>query len=137
MVRRLGMVRWRPLRRRLEELVSSVVKRTALQDVLKKRNIEFCALNCSGNPLEIEEVEDVAARTWNYVAVGCGHDLQWWKAFFSVVRMVGYNGPVSLELEDLTMSVEAGIQTSVDALKQTLSQSNKVLRFLAVRPIFL
>jgi sugar phosphate isomerase/epimerase len=35
--------------------------------------------------------------------------------------MMGYNGEVSLEMEDLTMSVEAGIRTSVDALKQTLS----------------
>ena len=32
-------------------------------------------------------------------------DLQWWKEFFSVVRMMGYNDWVSLEMEDLTMSV--------------------------------
>jgi sugar phosphate isomerase/epimerase len=71
--------------------------------------------------LETKEVTDVANRAWNYVAVGCGQDLQWWKEFFSVVRMMGYNGEVSLEMEDLTMSVEAGIRTSIDALKQTLS----------------
>lgn len=61
-------------------------------------------------------------RTWNYVAVGCGHDLQWWKEFFSVCKMMGYDGYVSLEMEDLTMSVEAGLQTSIDALKATISQ---------------
>ena len=72
--------------------------------------------------LETRPVTDVANRTWNYVAVGCGQDLKWWKEFFSVVRMCGYNGYVSLEMEDLTMSVDAGINTSVDALKQTLSQ---------------
>lgn len=72
--------------------------------------------------LETKVVEDVAHRAWNYVAVGCGHGLQWWKEFFSVVRMMGYNGHVSLEMEDLTMSVEAGIMSSVDALKQTISQ---------------
>jgi sugar phosphate isomerase/epimerase len=72
--------------------------------------------------LETKPVEDVANRAWNYVAVGCGRDLQWWKEFFSVVRMMGYNGWVSLEMEDLTMSVEAGIRTSIDALKQTISQ---------------
>jgi len=71
--------------------------------------------------LETKEVEDVANRAWNYVAVGCGQDLQWWKEFFSVVKMMGYDGEVSLEMEDLTMSVEAGIKTSVEALKQTLS----------------
>ncbi len=78
---------------------------------------------CDVNGLmEYKPVTDTASRTWNYVAVGCGKDLQWWKEFFSVVRMVGYNGIVSLEMEDLTMSVEAGMQTSIDALKQTISQ---------------
>lgn len=72
--------------------------------------------------LETKLVEDVANRAWNYVAVGCGQDLQWWKEFFSVVRMMGYNEWVSLEMEDLTMSVEAGITSSVAALQQTISQ---------------
>ncbi|MFE4706368.1 sugar phosphate isomerase/epimerase family protein [Peribacillus simplex] len=71
--------------------------------------------------LETKEVTDVANRAWNYVAVGCGQDLQWWKEFFSVVKMMGYDGDVSLEMEDLTMSIEAGVRTSIDALKQTLS----------------
>lgn len=72
--------------------------------------------------LELAEVTDVANRAWNYVAVGAGHDLQWWKEFFSVVRMQGYNDWVSLEMEDFTMSTEAGIQSSIDALKQTISR---------------
>ena len=62
--------------------------------------------------LETKPIDDVAGRAWNYVAVGCGQDLQWWKAFFSVVRMMGYNDWVSLEMEDLTMSVDAGIVSS-------------------------
>lgn len=72
--------------------------------------------------LETKPVEDVANRAWNYVAVGCGQDLQWWKEFFSVVRMMGYNDWVSLEMEDLTMSVEAGVTSSIAALQQTISQ---------------
>ena len=36
--------------------------------------------------------------------------------------MTGYNGWVSLEMEDFTMSTEAGVQSSVDALKQTISR---------------
>lgn len=72
--------------------------------------------------LENLPVTEVAARNWNYVAVGCGKDLQWWKEFFSVCSMMGYDGYVSLEMEDLTMSVEAGLQTSIDALKATISQ---------------
>lgn len=70
--------------------------------------------------LETKDVTDVANRSWNYVAVGAGHDLQWWKEFFSVVGMMGYNDWVSLEMEDFTMSTEAGIQSSIDALQATI-----------------
>lgn len=72
--------------------------------------------------LEPRPVTDSAERTWNYVAVGCGKDLQWWKEFFSVCHMMGYDGYVSLEMEDLTMSVEAGVLTSIDALNATISK---------------
>ncbi len=72
--------------------------------------------------LETKLIDKCSERAWNYVAVGCGHDLQWWKEFFSVVRMTGYNGFVSLEMEDLTMSVEAGLETSITALQQTISR---------------
>lgn len=72
--------------------------------------------------LEYQPVTQTKTRTWNYVAVGCGQDLKWWKEFFSMLRMTGYNGYVSLEMEDLTMSVEAGLRTSIDALNATLSQ---------------
>ncbi len=72
--------------------------------------------------LEYKPVTETKGRTWNYVAVGCGKDLLWWKEFFSVLRMTGYNGYVSLEMEDLTMSVEAGLETSIDALNATLSR---------------
>ena len=45
-----------------------------------------------------------------------------WQEFFSVLSMMGYDGDVSLEMEDLTMSVDAGVRTSIDALKQTISR---------------
>jgi len=70
--------------------------------------------------LELREVTDVAQRTWNYVAVGAGQDLQWWKEFFSVAGMMGYDGWVSLEMEDFTMSTDAGIRSSVAALQATI-----------------
>lgn len=72
--------------------------------------------------MEYKPVTDTKNRTWNYVAVGCGQDLKWWKEFFSVLRMTGYDDYVSLEMEDLTMSVEAGLRTSIDALNASLSR---------------
>lgn len=87
----------------------------------KDARIERGICDINGLP-EPKPVTDCTTRSWNYVAVGCGKDLQWWKEFFSVVHMMGYNGPVSLEMEDLTMSVDAGLATSIDALNQTISK---------------
>ncbi len=36
--------------------------------------------------------------------------------------MMGYNSDVSLEMEDFTMSTEAGVETSIGALRQTISK---------------
>ncbi|MDQ0204164.1 sugar phosphate isomerase/epimerase family protein [Pectinatus haikarae] len=87
----------------------------------KDARIERGLCDINGLP-ESKPVTESANRSWNYVAVGCGKDLQWWKEFFSVVRMMGYNDAVSLEMEDLTMSVEAGLHSSIDALNQTISK---------------
>ncbi|MBL3640748.1 sugar phosphate isomerase/epimerase, partial [Bacillus gibsonii] len=43
------------------------------------------SLSAVNGLLVSKEVTDPAIRAWNYVAVGCGQDLQWWKEFFSVV----------------------------------------------------
>lgn len=78
---------------------------------------------CDVNGLtETRLVTETASRAWNYVAVGCGMNSQWWKEFFSVAHMMGYDGYVSLEMEDMTMSVEAGLKTSIDVLDQTISK---------------
>jgi sugar phosphate isomerase/epimerase len=70
--------------------------------------------------LDTKTIECFAERAWNYVAVGYGHDLQWWKEFFSVCRMVGYNDYVSLEMEDMTMTPLEGVKISIDALRQAI-----------------
>ncbi len=59
-------------------------------------------------------------RSWNYVAVGAGHGAQWWKEFFSVVRMYGYDEVVSLEMEDLTLPMKEGHISSLRTLKEAL-----------------
>ena len=96
------------------------------------RALKGCIYHVHGKDARVErgladvnglpEPRPVTERVWNYVAVGCGKDLQWWKEFFSVVHMMGYDGDVSLEMEDMTMSVDAGIHTSIDALRQTISR---------------
>jgi sugar phosphate isomerase/epimerase len=62
----------------------------------------------------------VDPRAWNYVALGHGHDAQWWKEYYAVARYIGYDGPVSLEMEDMSMDPLTGVKKSVATLKQAL-----------------
>lgn len=71
--------------------------------------------------LDTKPIDAFAKRSWNYVAVGAGHGAQWWKEFFSVVRMSGYDGAVSLEMEDLTMSMLDGHLSSLRTLREALT----------------
>ncbi len=70
--------------------------------------------------LDTKTIDKFAQRTWNYVALGHGRGVQWWKEFFSVLSMLGYTGPVSLEMEDLTMPPLTGVKKSMQVLKEAL-----------------
>lgn len=70
--------------------------------------------------LDTKPIDAYRRRAWNYVAVGAGHGAQWWKEFFSVVRMSGYDEEVSLEMEDLTLSMLDGHLSSLRTLKEAL-----------------
>ena len=81
---------------------------------LEKRNIG------PNGVLDTRPIESCYARSWNYVAVGAGHGLQWWKEFLSVCRMGGYDGPVSLEMEDMSLDAVDGHSTSLKVLRDAL-----------------
>jgi sugar phosphate isomerase/epimerase len=73
--------------------------------------------------LDTKTIDCFSNRSWNYVALGHGHDTSWWKEFFSVLSMVGYDGPVSLEMEDLTMDPLTALKKSTQVLKEALPKS--------------
>ena len=70
---------------------------------------------------DTKTIDQFAERSWNYVAVGCGHDLRWWKEFVSVLRMSGYDDVISLEMEDMTMPMLDGHLTSIRVLKEAMN----------------
>lgn len=70
--------------------------------------------------LDTQTIDRYAARAWNYVALGHGHDVRWWKEFFTVVRMAGYDGAVSLEMEDVSMPPAMGIHKSLRVLAEAM-----------------
>jgi sugar phosphate isomerase/epimerase len=67
--------------------------------------------------LETKSIDQCNTRSWNYVALGYGCDDQWWREFISVLSMLGYDGPLSMEIEDMTMPLEVGVRKSCEFLK--------------------
>lgn len=76
--------------------------------------------NAPNGVLDTKPIERFKERSWNYVAVGAGHDQQWWHEFVSVLRMYGYDDIISLEMEDLTMSSYSGHLISLETLRKAI-----------------
>ena len=70
--------------------------------------------------LDTKHYGDEANRSWLFRTCGYGHGMEWWKAFFSALRLVGYDGPVSIEHEDSLMSSQEGLTKAVEFLKQCI-----------------
>ena len=63
---------------------------------------------------------DIANRAWTFRACGYGHDKLWWNNFVSTLRLVGYDGVISIEHEDPLMSGNEGLDKAVAFLKDVL-----------------
>jgi sugar phosphate isomerase/epimerase len=48
-------------------------------------------------------------RGWIFRTVGYGHGAEWWAHFISTLRLVGYDGTLSIEHEDSLMAVDEGL----------------------------
>jgi sugar phosphate isomerase/epimerase len=64
--------------------------------------------------------DQIAKRSWTFRSIGFGHDAAMWKDIMSNLRMVGYDGVVSIEHEDAMMSFDEGLAKGVAMLKQAM-----------------
>ena len=67
--------------------------------------------------IDTRSLDRVGERAWGYRTLGYGHGETWWRQFVSALRMVGYDGPLTIEHEDPLMSSHEGIIKSVEFLK--------------------
>ena len=67
--------------------------------------------------IEIRPAEDVSHRAWNYVTLGHGNDLAWWRRFCQALAANGYDDVLSIEHEDVMLSRIEGVRRSVGLLK--------------------
>lgn len=70
--------------------------------------------------LDTKPYSRMAERSWTFRTVGFGHDQFTWRSIISALRLVGYDYVVSIEHEDALASVDEGLSSAVNFLKDVL-----------------
>jgi len=85
------------------------------------KDTKICPFNTPVNGvLDTKHYGDEINRSWIFRTIGYGHDYSFWKDFVSNLRMVGYDGVLSIEHEDSLMSANEGFMKAVSLLKQVM-----------------
>jgi len=75
-------------------------------------------VNTSANGvLDTKSYGDEINRSWIFRTVGYGHGETWWRDFVSTLRLIGYDGVLSIEHEDSLMSANEGFEKAVHFLQ--------------------
>ena len=75
--------------------------------------------------LDTKHYGDEINRAWVFRALGYGHDVSWWKDLVSNLRLVGYDGVLSIEHEDSLMSIDEGLKKAVAVLDEAIMRDPK------------
>lgn len=70
--------------------------------------------------LDMQSYANMQDRAWYFRSVGYGHDVKTWADIISALRLVGYDGAISIEHEDGLMSIDEGFQKAINTLQQVL-----------------
>ncbi len=70
--------------------------------------------------LDTKSYMDEIRRSWIFRTVGYGHSLETWKDIVSTLRLIGYDGALSIEHEDSLLSTDEGFRKAVAFLHQVL-----------------
>ncbi len=70
--------------------------------------------------LDYKPYGDEINRSWIFRTVGYGHDTKWWKDFVSTLRLIGYDGVLSIEHEDSLMQPREGLMKAIEVLREAI-----------------
>jgi sugar phosphate isomerase/epimerase len=70
--------------------------------------------------LDNKHYGDILGRSWVFRTVGYGHGQEVWNDMISMLKSVGYDGPISIEHEDALMSIDEGLSKAVEFLKEVI-----------------
>ncbi len=68
--------------------------------------------------LDMTSYREYAKRSWIFRTVGYGHGADVWRTMVSDLRLVGYDGALSIEHEDGLMSGREGFEKAVSFLRE-------------------
>ena len=63
--------------------------------------------------------------SWIFRTIGYGNDTAYWKNIFSTLRIIGYDGAVSIEHEDSLINRFEGLEKAVRIVKESLIMEDK------------
>ena len=85
------------------------------------KDLKIDAFNRSINGvLDTKHYSDELNRSWIFRTLGYGNDAAYWKAIFSTLRMIRYDGAVSIEHEDSLINRDEGLEKAVAMMKECL-----------------
>ena len=73
--------------------------------------------------LDTTPYTDEAERSWLFRSIGYGHGEEHWKDVVSTLRMVGYDGALSIEHEDSLTSSNEGLEKAIDVLSRCIFET--------------
>jgi sugar phosphate isomerase/epimerase len=73
--------------------------------------------------LDTAPYTDEPNRSWLFRSIGYGHGEDHWKDVVSTLRMVGYDGALSIEHEDSLTSANEGLEKAVDVLSRAVFET--------------
>ncbi len=73
--------------------------------------------------LDTNAYTDESNRSWLFRSIGYGHGEAHWKDVVSTLRMVGYEGALSIEHEDALTSGREGLEKAVDVLQRAVFET--------------
>ena len=76
--------------------------------------------------LDTKNFSDELNRSWIFRSVGYGNDYAYWKDIVSALRMVGYEGALSIEHEDSLLTPLEGLDKAITFLKEVLVYQPKM-----------
>jgi len=75
--------------------------------------------------LDTKHYGQIVDRSWTFRTVGYGQGDKVWRDFISALRTVDYDGVLSMEHEDLLLSIDEGLRKGVEFLKALMPREGR------------